>query len=139
MHTKNILVQGDRGYLIDYQYSGPGHPATDLAKIEMSLFLSHFHQLASDSEIEALQRDLTLSEDPADALIRKHGPAINTRSNEAVIRMCVMARDACRRVLAQHGLRADHYRSVKLLRAWEALLIPKLQQGLARAAIRALS
>ena len=58
-HGRNVLVRGSQGFLIDYQYSGPGHPCSDLTKLELSVFLTHFRSFTTEEVLVALQRDVT--------------------------------------------------------------------------------
>jgi hypothetical protein len=46
LHLRNILIRGDReAHLIDYAGSGPGHPAVDLVRLELALYLDFFRQV----------------------------------------------------------------------------------------------
>jgi Phosphotransferase enzyme family len=50
LHLGNILVRGDHDmHLIDYAGSGPGHPAIDLVRLELALFLGCFKQQEEES------------------------------------------------------------------------------------------
>jgi hypothetical protein len=138
-HGRNILIRKDQGFLIDYQFSGPGHPCADLARLESSIFFSHFHAFGNEGEVISLQQDLTDGTQGIDALLEKHKTTIVSNTNEIVIRMCAIARDAARQVLTTHGLGPEHYKSAKLLSAWQSLQVPSMQQGLVRATIIALS
>lgn len=114
-HTRNVLIRRDQGYLIDYAYSGPGHPATDLARLELSVFLTSLHPFGSPSMWEALQYDLTATNATADQLLLKHEALSASALNQTCIRMCVQARDACLNVLTRRGIDRTQYTAIKLL------------------------
>jgi hypothetical protein len=114
-HGRNVLVRKDQAYLIDYEYSGPGHPAADLTRLELSVFLSHFRALGTEADVIALQRDMSNWENDIEAILKNHAVVIGSQSNELYVRLCVKARDAAKDVLASYGLGYDHYRDVKLL------------------------
>jgi hypothetical protein len=138
-HGRNVLVRGDQAHLIDYEYSGPGHPAADLTRLELSVFLSHFRAFGSEADVIALQCDMSAWENDIDAILGRHARVIGSRSNELVVRLCIRARDATKEVLASYGLGYEHYRGVKLLFCWQSLPGASFQHGLVRATILALS
>ena len=40
VHLRNILIRGESEvHLVDYAASGPGHPAVDLVRFELALYL----------------------------------------------------------------------------------------------------
>jgi|HubBroStandDraft_5_1064220.scaffolds.fasta_scaffold02963_11 hypothetical protein len=137
-HGRNVLVRRDQAYLIDYEFSGPGHPASDLARLELSVFLSHFRPLGAEAEVVALQRDMSVWENHIDTILLKHSGVIGSKSNELFVRLCIKARDAAKYVLASYGLGYEHYRDIKLLFCWQQLLGAQAQHGLVRATILAL-
>jgi Ternary complex associated domain 9 len=138
-HSRNILVRRDQGYLIDYALSGPGHPAADLARLELSIFFTAMHPFGRSDDWVELQRTLSHTTANAEALMATYPRLFCSHFNRAAIRMCVAARDACLGVLSRRGLDASHYRAAKLLFAWQSLISPEFQQSFVRAAIVALS
>ena len=139
IHLRNILVRAGReAHLIDYARSGPGHPALDLVRLELALFLSAFKQTA---DVETCQQLLRALNDPrvtAANLVERFG----TLSQWAINRVCICgmveARDAALQVLKTNGGSAVDYYSAKCLVAWEALLLSDLQTGLAATVISSL-
>jgi hypothetical protein len=137
-HTRNILIRREQGFLIDYAYSGPGHPCSDLVRLELSIYLSRFLQFGPEQELVALQRDLSIERLPLADLLLRHENLIRSKTNRLCLTMCVSARDIVGDVLAVHKLPWEHYLSTKLLASWQALQVPNLQHGLARGIIAAL-
>lgn len=138
-HTRNVLIRGDQGFLIDYAYSGPGHPCSDLVRLELCVFLTRFVLLGSEDEVAALQRDLSVERMSVDKLLLRHQALLVPRTNQLCLKMCVIARDLAGEVLQAHKLPWEHYLSAKVLTAWQMLQVPGLQQSLARSVISAIS
>jgi hypothetical protein len=138
-HTRNILIRGDQGFLIDYAYSGPGHPCSDLVKLELSVYLTRFTPFGTENELAALQHDLSIDRLSFDGLLSKHKSLLRSKTNELCLKMCVAARDLIPEVLVAHNLAWDHYIATKVLAAWQALQVPSLQQSLVRGIISRIS
>jgi hypothetical protein len=138
-HTRNVLVRGQQGYLIDYAYSGPGHPCADLTRLELAVFFSFFHPFGSEERVVELQRDLSTEGVGSQVLEQRYPDLCRSRSNRLCISLCTTVRDQVRAVLGAHGLDWKDYRATKVLSAWQALQVPTLQQSLVRSVIFALS
>jgi hypothetical protein len=137
-HARNVLIRRDQGLLIDYAYSGPGHPCCDLVKLELSVYFNRFVLFGSESDAIELQRDLTVARLPISELLSKHKGLLHSRTNQLCLRMCVIARDHVGEVLAAHKLGWDHYTAMKILSSWQSLQVPNLQQSLVRGVIAAI-
>jgi hypothetical protein len=138
-HTGNVLIQDHYGHVIDYAYSGPGHPCADLTKLELSIFFQSFHPFGAEGAIIELQRDLTNLANDVQYLLDKHSSLMKSRTNELCLRACIAVRDVMSTVLRAHRLPHEHYWAVKLLQAWQSLQISNLPQSLVRIVIQALS
>lgn len=138
-HTRNILIRGEQGFPIDYAFSGPGHPCSDLVKLELGVYLSAFTLLGPAHELEALQRELSIDRLPEKELAERHRKMLGSKTSRLCLSMCVAARDLAAEVLAAHQLDPSHYVALKILTAWQTLQIPTLQQALARGVISALA
>lgn len=138
-HLGNVLIEGDRGHIIDYAYSGPGHPCADLAKLELSLFFQSFNPFGGDSELVSFQRSLMNPRNDYETLMARHGNLVRSNSNRLCVRLSVVVRDTAHAVLAAHQLDWSHYRAAKLLQAWQSLQSPNLPQSMVRSVIEALS
>ncbi|MGA8029629.1 MAG: phosphotransferase [Bryobacteraceae bacterium] len=134
-HTGNILIRGSEGSLIDYACSGPGHPCSDLVRLELSIYSSSFVQFGSETQLSRLQSDLTTKRLSFDDLFAQYGDLLRSKTARLVLRMCVAARDGVGEVLKAHDLSWDHYVATKVLSAWQALQVPSLQQALVRSVI----
>ncbi len=140
VNLQNILLQGDRvAYLIDYAYSGPGHPAIDLARLELALYLGPFQQAGSDADCRSLQAALTLEQRDWPFLQGHFSELIKLKTNEVCIRGCVMARDAALQAVQSYGGDKRDYFAAKLLLAWYALALEGLNSSLARGVIEILT
>lgn len=138
LHTRNILLRGENGFLIDYAYSGPGHPCTDLVRLELSLFFNYFTPFVSEQVLIDLQRDLTHHHFSSPQLLSKYPDVFRSHMNRLCIEMCIIAREAIDIVLKSHALGWEHYRAIKLLAAWQALQVSTLQRSLVRVVIAAI-
>ncbi len=140
VNLRNILLQGDRiSYLIDYACSGPGHPAVDLARLELSLYLGPFQQSGSDEECRALQTALSIERCDVAALSAQFPGMLKLRINRVYIDGCVKARDAALQMVRVFGGDERDYLVAKLLLAWYALALEGLNSGLARGVIEVIS
>jgi len=138
-HTRNILIRREQGFLIDYALSGPGHPCSDLVKLELSIYLSRFLQFGTEQDLVMLQRALSIERLPLTELLLRHKDLIRSKTNLLCLKMCVSARDLVADVLKVQKLPWEHYLATKLLGAWQALQVPNLQHALARGIVAALS
>ena len=130
-HTRNILIRGEQGFLIDYAYSGPGHPCSDLVKLELSVYLTKFFQFGAEADLAAFQHDLSIKRLTYEELVSKYKPLLHSKTNRLCLNMCVVARNLVAEVLEAHGLPWDHYIAAKVLTAWQSLQVPHLQLFLA--------
>jgi hypothetical protein len=137
-HTRNILIRTEQGFLIDYAYSGPGHPCSDLVRLELSVYLTRFSQFGSEDDLAVFQRDLSVHRLPLSDLVSRHGDLLRSKTNRLCLKMCVNARDLVAEVLEAHNLPWQHYLALKVLTAWQSLQVSNLQQALARGVISAL-
>jgi Phosphotransferase enzyme family len=140
IHLGNILVRGDQDmHLIDYASSGPGHPAIDLVRLELALYLSCFKQLEDDSRYEVLQRrlsvDLADGTDIESSFERSLLPIVN----KVCIGGCITAGDQALAAVKAHGGDHKDYLAAKYLVAWQNLLMPGSQISLTRSIINALA
>jgi hypothetical protein len=131
------LIRAAEGSLIDYAYSGPGHPCSDLVRLELSIYFSRFVQFGSEDQLSRLQFDLTINRLSFDELVAQHGGLLKSKTGRLVLGMCVAARDSLGDVLKAHNLSWNHYVATKVLSAWQALQVPGLQQALVRSVIMA--
>lgn len=136
-HTRNILIRTEQGFLIDYAYSGPGHPCSDLVRLELSIFLTRFSQFGPEDALAVFQRDFSIDRLSLSDLISRHGDLLRSKTNRLCLKMCVNARDLVAEVLEAHNLDWQHYLALKILTAWQSLQVPSLQQVLARGIISA--
>jgi hypothetical protein len=138
-HVGNVLIRDRYGHLIDYAYSGPGHPCADLAKLELSIFFQSYHPFGSETALMQLQRDLTDITNDLDSILRNHASIIKSRTNELCLRLCFAVRNKATSVLVAHNLGPEHYWAAKVLQAWQSLQISNLPQSLVRMVIQAIS
>ena len=138
VQLRDLLVRGDHEcYFIDYACSGPGHPAWDLSRLELALYLGCFRQVADDETHVAFQKALSLSLVSEEDLRSDYGEFFNLRVNDICLKGCISARDRVLEVLAHWQGAKEDYLVAKYLIAWTALGLPDQQTGLARSVILA--
>ena len=139
LHLQNILIRGGReAFLVDYRASGVGHPAIDLVRLELALYLDFFRPTDTDSMCHELQRALVAGEGFKSVSERFSGllrPAIN----ELCVYGCVLARDRAIEAVVAHGGTVDDYLATKCLVAWQRLLLWRTQTSLTRQIITTLA
>jgi hypothetical protein len=139
VHLRNILVRGDRSaYLIDYASSGPGHPAIDLVRLELSLYLGMFQQSGSEETCRALQRALSLDLIGWDDVRQRFPELIKSPTNQVCLEGCTVARDKAMEALVAHGGTEKDYIATKCLVSWYSLTVDGLDSGLARGIVEEL-
>ncbi len=138
-HTRNVLIRGEEGFLIDYANSGPGHPCSDLVRLESAIYFSRFTPFGGEAELIQLQRDFSFGRLPFNTILNKYPGLFKSKTNQLALKLCVLARDYAGQVLAAHKLGWEHYLAVKLLNAWQSLQVPMLQQSQVRGVIASLS
>lgn len=140
VHLRNILVRGYReAYIIDYARSGPGHPATDLVRFELALFVNAFRPFWEESDAIVFQRRLNDPSTTAESLMREFSGVAKWKVNRVCIVGMIAARDRALQLVKHYGGTAEDYLAAKLLFAWQGLLFKDLQAGLCSAAIQAIS
>jgi hypothetical protein len=140
VHLRNVLVRGDRdAHLIDYAGSGPGHPAVDLARLELALFLGPLRQLTSEAQCVEYQKRLTFEGATAETLEQKFPALHRSHINRVCLVGCAVARDRAIDVAKTHGGGAEDYQAAKYILAWQNLVMMGRQTGLARVTIEALA
>lgn len=138
-HIRNVLVRGRHGFWIDYAYSGPGHPCSDLVRLELSIFLTLFQPFDRQDRHIELQRSMSVDRATFEDLERQFSSVLQSQFNRLCLQMCVIARNAALTVLDAHGLGWDSYLALKVLWAWQGLQVPILQQSQVRSVIMALN
>lgn len=140
VHLRNILVRGDRSaHLIDFAGSGPGHPAVDLARLEVSLFTEFLRPIRAEDDYVRLQVRLSLDRASFEELVSEFQLDGGPSTNKLCVHGCVAARDNALRAVADHGGDVSDYLAAKYLIAWQSLLMHGRQAILTRSIIRALS
>ena len=138
-HTRNVLIRGEEGFLIDYANSGPGHPCSDLVRIESAIFFTRFTQFTGEAEFIELQRQISIERLDLNRIVERFPVLLKSQNNRRSLKLCLIARDCAAEVLSARGLGWEHYLAVKLLTAWQSLQVPTLQQSLVRSVIESLS
>jgi aminoglycoside phosphotransferase (APT) family kinase protein len=139
-HLRNILLRrpGD-AHLIDYEGSGPGHPAIDLVRLELHLYLRAVRQVEPENQCIAFQRSLSIDFATEAQLADEFSAFHRCQVNVACARGCVRARDEAMGVLDTYGGDRKDYIATKYLVAWQNLLMPGSHTGLARVVLAALT
>ena len=138
IHLRNVLIRGESEVrLIDYAASGPGHPALDLVRFELALYLGPVRQFEDEASSVAFQRALSIDRAPMEVLRSSFQDFFQCHVNSACAAGMTGARDAALAVLENHGGDIRDYLAMKFLVAWQHLAIIGSQTGLARAVILA--
>jgi hypothetical protein len=140
VHLRNILVRGEtEAHLIDYAGSGPGHPAVDLARLELALYLGPMRQLDPEPNCVAFQKSLSIEMTTVDGLAHAFPSLHKSYINAACVQGCVAARDNALRALRAHGGDERDYLAAKYLVTWQSLVMFGLNTGLNRSVIASLA
>lgn len=140
VHLRNMLIRGDSEiHLIDYASSGPGHPALDLVRLELSLYLGPVRQFEPESRCIALQQELSIDRVSLTMLAEHFPTFFQCHVNGACARGMIAARDQVLEVVRTHDGDSRDYLATKYLLAWQHLGLIGSHTGLARVVIAALA
>ncbi len=140
VHLRNILARDlNDAFLIDYSYSGPGHPAHDLARLECCMYFQFLRPLDTEDSFVELQRAISVEGVDADELERRFENWHSTELNRTLLRGAVYCRSRCMEVLKTHGLGQQDYLAAKFILSCYSVSLPALQLGFVRSTIRALA
>jgi thiamine kinase-like enzyme len=138
LHLHNVLVPHDgTPHLIDYAYSGPGHPAYDLVRLEASLLFKYLRPLGSEEEFARLQHELSVRLLGRAELSTLFPDWWSSQVNAALLAGSLRCRDEAIEVLRGYGYGAEHYLACKFVVCSWSLTIPGLQVSLIRATLSA--
>ncbi len=138
IHLRNVLIRGESEvHLIDYAASGPGHPAVDLVRLELALYLGPVRQFEDDKTSVAFQKALSVDQATIDCLSKRFPDFFECHVNAACAVGMTNTRDAAITVLQKHRGGHRDYLATKFLVAWQHLGIIGSQTALARAVILA--
>ncbi|HKO20092.1 MAG TPA: phosphotransferase, partial [Acidobacteriaceae bacterium] len=140
VHLRNILMRRQsEPHLIDYAGSGPGHPAVDLVRLELALYLGVSRQVEPEDQCISFQRALSIELASCSDLAAAFPAFHRCHVNVACARGCVASRDEAICALRAHGGAHEDYIAAKYLVAWQNLIMPGRHTGLARAVVAALT
>lgn len=140
LHLGNVLIRGGRDpHLIDYASSGPGHPAIDLVRLELALYLGILRQIESDDQYRAFQHAFSLDWQTSGQLEGRWPKIFRCATNRVCIMGCVAARDAALAAVRAHGGSERDYLAAKYLIALQNLVMHRRQSGLTRGVIDSLT
>lgn len=139
LHLRNILVRGTDAHLIDYESCGAGHPAVDLARLEIALFSGFLFPQASDAVHVTMQTSIN---DPG-VTFDRFCSDFDVESQPAINKLCLRAifavRDYAVKAVSAHGGDVEDYAAAKYLVAWQTLLLDGKQVSLVRSVIESLA
>lgn len=140
IHLRNMLVANEsRVHFVDFGSAGPGHPAIDLVRLELTLYTGQVRQFEAESDCIELQQALSVHFGELDLLRRKFASFFQCHVNDVCARTMVAARDAAIAVLREHGGDVRDYQAAKYIVAWQQLGMIGVNTALARSAINALT
>lgn len=140
VHLRNILARDvNDAFLIDYSFSGPGHPAHDLARLECCMYFQFLRPLDTEDSFVDLQRAISIECVNAAELERRFESWHSSALNRTLLRGAVHCRDRCLAVLKGYGLGPQDYLAAKFILSCYSVSLPALQLGFVRSTIRALA
>ena len=140
VHLRNVLLRLDREPLfIDFAYSGPGHPAFDLVRLEAALLYAHFRMVESEDKMVECFHTIFTKDSKLEDLKSAHPKLLASKTSCLAIHASIETRRAALDVLRTYGGNEKDYFSMKMVVACQSLIIPGFQEGAVRAGIRAIS
>ena len=140
IHLQNILIRGESQiHLIDFAASNLGHPALDLVRFELALYLRQVRHFEDEGRCVEFQRLFSIERARIECLRDSFPDFFSCDFNDACASGMTNARDSAIKVLRKYGGGILDYLAVKLLIAWQHLGIIGSNTGLARGIILAIS
>ena len=139
VHLRNVLLRSDTDVqFIDFAATSAGHPALDLVRFELALYLGPVRQFEDERSSLAFQRALSIDRASL-AILEADFPWFFTcQVNKACAVGMTAARDQAIEVLRAHGGDARDYLAAKFLIAWQNIGMIGRNSALARATVLAL-
>lgn len=140
IHLQNILIRGESQiHLIDFAASNLGHPALDLVRFELALYLRQVRHFEGEGRCVEFQRLFSIERAGIECLRHRFPEFFKCDFNDACVSGMTNARDSAIEVLGEYGGGILDYLAAKLLIAWQHLGIIGSNTGLARGIIVAIS
>jgi hypothetical protein len=140
LHLRNILVRDEREpFLIDYSYSGPGHPCFDLAWFESAVFFRFFRALGGEERLTSLFLKMLQPTASVESLVADFSDECAPVTNRVALHAAIACRNAAQKLLERHSLPPEQYLLMKIVVACQSLIRIDVQAIVVRAMITALS
>ena len=139
VHLRNVLIRGGDVHLIDYAASGPGHPALDLVRLELSLYVGPTRHFEQEERGVEFQRAFSIERLSLENLRHEFPTFFQCYVNVVCARAMVAARDEAIAAVRAHNGGPGDYLATKYLLAWQYFGMIGSHTGLARAVINALA
>ena len=139
INLKNILVRNTESYVIDYDNTGPGHPAYDLVRLECSLVFQFLRALGTEDEFVELQKSISIDFETFENLKLKHPIWFSSFVNNAILESAIHCRNKCLENLQKFNLDRKDYIATKFIVCCYGVALPQLQMGFVRGSICALA
>lgn len=139
INLENVLLVDNRvPKIIDFRWTGLGHPCMDIVRLFAVMFFRYFR--CCDGEESAMQLVMRVIEGlTVDDLFLKFPAISSTMLNRILIRTFVEIRTCCIRLQANYRLSDDQYLHVLYLHACFGLTRTDLQHSVTRATVRSLA
>lgn len=138
-HGRNVLVRDREPFLIDYAYSGPGHPCFDLVRIGSSLLFSHFRMTSNEERLRDCFAGIFVEGKSFDEISKTFPDICTSAGSHIALEAVIWARAAALKLAQQYGGSEEDYLAVKFVVACQSLTIPDFQSGVVRATLMALA
>jgi len=140
VHLKNILLRDNREpFLIDYEYSGPGHPCFDLVRLDAAVMFRCFRAVAPEPRVAALVAAMSTTDASYAKLEREYRDLLTSVGNRLAAKTSILVRQQCLDLLTKRGAGADAYYAMKVLITVSALTLLDQQSATCRATLSALA
>ena len=140
VHLKNILLRDNREpFLIDYEYSGPGHPCFDLVRLDAAVMFRCFRAVAPEPQLAAFVAAMSTADASYANLEQDYRDLLTSVGNRLAAKTSILVRRQCLDLLTKRGTGADAYYAMKVLVSVSALTMLEQQSAICRATLSALA
>ncbi len=141
VHLMNVLLRENRDpFLINYEYSGPGHPCFDLARLDAAVMFKCFRAVVPEPRLAAFVAAISVGGVSYANLERNYRDVLTSVGNRIAAKTSISVRKQCLDLLTERGANVDHYYAMKVLVSSSALTMlspsPQCAEQLSQLSLR---
>lgn len=115
VHGRNILLLDRTPAFIDFAWSGPGHPLTDLCRLDSAVRTASLRMLLNKQSMTDLVKAIYVDGVGAVSILAAHPAVVASPLARLAIRTAVKVRSAAQTVCHEHGLSISEFYAMQCI------------------------